>query len=372
MKLPHGPVQLAFDLEHAFVNTIPSQFATQQKALALLQSQHPGRPIILLNEGFYKATYALMSGAPGIRPAATICLGIIPVILSSIDCPPAGLGLPPDSSPEGRARNKAMLEGSKELFARPQARFAEVFKELGATRAPPPLMDAQYLLPDLYLQMCLPAVEWPRSDAPKHLKFTGGLPKVKRGVFTNPPSWWNEIVDNKTKKIVLVCQGSVVMDHTELIIPTMNALAKRDDILVVVALGRKGVTLPKGTVVPSNSRIADYVPFDEVLPHCSIFITNGGYGAFQHGLRNGTPLIIGGSTEDKPEVAARAAWAGVAVNLKTATPEESAIEEAVDEILGNERYKKRAMELEAEMASYDPMGIVSQAIDELAVGTYVV
>jgi UDP:flavonoid glycosyltransferase YjiC (YdhE family) len=96
------------------------------------------------------------------------------------------------------------------------------------------------------------------------------------------------------------------MNFSDLIIPTMTALAEREDILVVVALGKKGAALPAGTTIPANSRVTDFIPFDDLLPHCSLFITNGGYGAFQHAISNGTPLIVAGTTEDKPEVAARA------------------------------------------------------------------
>lgn len=182
------------------------------------------------------------------------------------------------------------------------------------------------------------------------------------------PAWWSDLT-NSGKKIVAVSQGSICQDHTDLSIPTMEAFKDREDILVVVALGRKGAALPEGTTVPSNARIAEFIPFDDLLPLCSVFITNGGYGAFQHSIANGTPIVVGGATEDKPEVAARAEWTGMGVNLKTSRPTPEAIKTAVDEILGNERYKKRALELEAEMAAFDPMSVVAKNIDELAAGT---
>ena len=214
-------------------------------------------------------------------------------------------------------------------------------------------------------------VEYPRSDAPPSIRFAGGLPKGKRDAFANPPTWWSEVADNNgKKKIVAVSQGSIAMNFSDLVIPTMEALKDREDILVVVALGRKGAALPERTNVPANARVADFIPFDELLPHCAAFISNGGYGAFQHAISNGTPLVVGGATEDKPEVAARAEWAGVAVNLRTAQPTVEALRTAVDEVISNPKYKKRALELEEEMARFDPMSIVAENIEELAAGKH--
>jgi UDP:flavonoid glycosyltransferase YjiC (YdhE family) len=355
-------------MEHVFINSIPSQHEAEQKALNLLHEQYPGRPVVALSECFFMGSLPILAGAPGIRPTASLAIGITPVTLSSIDCAPFGPGLLPHSSPEGRERNKAMNKAVQEgALGVPQARLVEVFKEIGAS-TPPFFLDACYYLPDRVLQMCSPSVEYPRSDAPPTIRFAGGLPKGRRDAMANPPSWWNEIIQNKAKKIVAVSQGSVAMNFSDLVIPTMTGLKDRDDIITVVALGRKGAVLPAGTNVPANVRVADFIPFDELLPHCAVFITNGGYGAFQHAISNGTPLIVGGMTEDKPEVAARAEWCGVGINLKTATPEPEVVHKAVKEIISNPKYKKRSVELEAEMASFDPVGVVAATIDELAAG----
>ena len=48
-----------------------------------------------------------------------------------------------------------------------------------------------------------------------------------------------------------------------------------------------------------------------LLPKTDVFLTNGGYGGVQLALRHGLPIVVTGGQEDKPEVAARVAWAGV-------------------------------------------------------------
>jgi len=240
---------------------------------------------------------------------------------------------------------------------------------LGITAKIPYFFDTPYLLADRFLQMCIPSVEYPRSDAPSTIRFTGGLPKRHRDPYTNAPGWWDtDILGNTTKKIVAVSQGTVQLDYADLIIPTLQALASHPDIIVVAALGSKGATLPEGTVIPENARVADYIPFDELLPHCAVFVTNGGYGAVQHAIANATPLVIAGETEDKPETAARAEWAGLAINLKTKNPSEEVVAKAVKNIINDTKFKKRALELQAEMKSYDPMKILLETIEELDAG----
>jgi UDP:flavonoid glycosyltransferase YjiC (YdhE family) len=166
--------------------------------------------------------------------------------------------------------------------------------------------------------------------------------------------------------MIFVCQGTVARDITQLAIPTMIALKERSDIIVVVALGKEGESLPADFSVPSNSRVVDYISYDDVLPYCDLFVTTGGYGSLQRALNNGTPLIMGATTEEKPESAARAEWAGVAVNLRTSCPSIEQLQQAVDEILSNKRYKTRALEIQAEIAASDPVGVIIDNIEELA------
>jgi UDP:flavonoid glycosyltransferase YjiC (YdhE family) len=220
--------------------------------------------------------------------------------------------------------------------------------------------------------MCAPSVEYERSDAPATLRFAGGYPTTKRTkIVWEVPAWWDEVVTNKRingKKIVFVCQGTVAMDFNQLVFPAMDALRHRSDIELVIALGRPGITLPSETSIPANCHVEDFIPYDSILPHVDVFITTGGYGSFQRALKSGTPLIMAGTTEEKPESAARAEWAGVAVNLRTTYPSVDQLTDAVDEVLGNESFKMRALKIQAEIAGYDPVGVIAQCLEELAEG----
>jgi len=251
------------------------------------------------------------------------------------------------------------------FFGKPKVVWKQICEELGATIIDAPLFDAAYLIQDRFIQMCTPSAEYPRSDAPDTIRFSGGLPKGSKEPMTEFPSFWKEVTAGD-KDVVFICQGTVALDHSDLIIPAMAALQHRPNTIVIIALGKKGLTLPEGTFVPANARVTDYLPFDELLPYCSVFVTNGGYGAFQHAISNGTPVVCGGSGEDKPEVSARVEWCGMGINLKTGKPTQEQILEAVDEVIKNPKYRTRAKELEAEMATFDPISVVANTIDELA------
>ncbi|KAH7384809.1 hypothetical protein BKA64DRAFT_681472 [Cadophora sp. MPI-SDFR-AT-0126] len=294
-------------------------------------------------------------------------IGVIPMTLSSIDLPPFGPGLPPDSSPEGRQRNVAMKKQVwEQFFSNVTKCWNDMMVEVGAEPGIEDALDATYLAPDRYIQMCVPSAEYPRSDAPDSIRFGGGLPKGSRDPMKDPPTWWSEVVDNKEKKdIIFVCQGTIALRYNELIIPTMEALKDRPNTLLIVALGKKGASLPADISIPANTRVIDFIPFDDLLPHCAAFVTNGGYGGFQHAISNGTPIITAGAGEDKPEVCARAEWSGMGFNLKTPTPTQEAILDAVDEVTSNSKYRTRAKEMEAEMGTFDPVDIIVNNIEEL-------
>ncbi|TGO40177.1 hypothetical protein BHYA_0041g00440 [Botrytis hyacinthi] len=363
-----GPAQMLFDMEHIFLNSMPSQFQSVQKALKLMTDKDPGRSIIIMQDIIFTGVFPLLMGAPGIKPTAVISLGITPIVLSSPDVPPMGSGLFPDSSPEGRERNQAMHAHMQNgPFLHITQLFHHQFEVCGAKNPGLFFLDAPYLLPDRVIQLCTRSVEYPRTDLPKTLVFSGGLPKGHRDVVnTTHPSWWDEVTTNASKKrIVFVSQGTVALNYGDLIIPTIKAFADHDNTIVIAALGVKGASLPDSVTIPKNAYVEDFIPFDDILPYCDVFITNGGYGGFQHGLSNGVPMVMGGDSEDKPENCARCEWIGVGVNLKTARPDAEFLRGEVEKVLADEKYKKKVEEIKKEMESMDPIGIIETQIKEL-------
>ncbi len=117
--------------------------------------------------------------------------------------------------------------------------------------------------------------------------------------------------------------------------------------------------------LPPNAYVAEYLPHDLLLPKVDVMVTNGGYGAVQRALATGVPLVVAGDTEDKPEVAARVAWSGAGIDLRTGVPTAKAVRHAVREVLGDDRYLRRARELEVSYAQRDGVAEIGALIDEV-------
>ena len=184
------------------------------------------------------------------------------------------------------------------------------------------------------------------------------LPARRDPDFT-PPGWWAELQDT-TKPVVYVTQGTVDNgDLTRFLGPSLAALADLD-VLAVATTGHRTADVP--FPVPGNARVAPFLPHGDLLPHVDLMITNGGFGGVQHALAHGIPLIIGGDTEDKPEVAARIAWAGAGINLRTATPTPQQIRQAVEKVLTNQSYRQTALGLAAKIADTTPLPATENAL----------
>ena len=126
-------------------------------------------------------------------------------------------------------------------------------------------------------------------------------------------------------------QGTIATNTAELLVPTLQALADEDLLVVATGAGVDTETLP------GNVRAATFIPFNELMPHIDVMVTNGGYGGVTIALSNGVPLVCAGTTEDKPEVGNRVAYAGVGINLKTSAPTSAQVRSAVLELLGARR-----------------------------------
>ncbi|KAK2627135.1 hypothetical protein QTJ16_003101 [Diplocarpon rosae] len=367
---PPGQYRLPYALRWIFASTIPDQHESIQGVLREIAEKDPDQKVIIIQEYTFWGTLPIMLGAQGLQPTAVITLGTTPFPLKSPETPPFGLGLSYDSSPSGIERNKEQYKYRDAAFLELTKAVGEILQNFGITPPNDLVQDLLVLLPDRYLQMCIPSLEYPRPDAPPGLRFVGSLPGGHRDTVEEKPPWWDDVVINASKKkIVAVSQGTATMMWEKLIMPTIVGLSDCNDLLVIAALGREGASLPDGFLIPVNARVGDFVPFDELLPYADAFVTNGGYGAFQHSVSHAVPLIVAGITADKPEVAARVEWAGVGINMKTESPSPQDIREAVERVLDNGQYKLRAKELKSEIESYDIFNIVDENIVELAART---
>ena len=100
---------------------------------------------------------------------------------------------------------------------------------------------------------------------------------------------------------------------------------------------------------PPNVLIARYLPQSLVFPRCDLVVTHGGSGTVRSAIRHGLPLVVVPIAADQPENARRCAALGVARVIAADERTPAAIRAVVWAILGDLRYRARAVALQAEM-----------------------
>ncbi|MBV8831962.1 MAG: glycosyltransferase family 1 protein [Acidobacteriaceae bacterium] len=343
-----GPPQLDHDFKHCFGQPIPDQYR------GILQIMEGTNIDLVLTDVTFMGTFPFLLGPREARPPVIAC-GISPMLLSSIDTSPFSL---PDSTPQGHLRNRQENEQFQAMFQSVQTYMNQILYDCGAPAMPRFFVDCWYTLPDLFLQFTAEAFEYPRSDMPANIRFAGPIRPRISGQFQRP-EWWREL--DGPRPVVLVTQGTIANeDLSQLIEPALAGLAGQD-MLTVVATGRRDASGISASI-PSNAIVEPFIPFNEIFPKVDVFVTNGGYGAVQQALSSGVPIVVAGTTEDKPFVAARVAWSGAGINLNTDRPSPEQVHNAVRDVLRRPEYRKRAKTLQANFARYDAFERITEAV----------
>jgi MGT family glycosyltransferase len=280
---------------------------------------------------------------------------------SSKDTAPIGLGLPPDSSPLGRIRNATLRFFLDNIALRNLRNYIDQTRDrVGLPKLNTSVLERVNKRPNLYLLGTVPSFEYPRSDMYEHTHFVGAFFSPPPEQF-DPPTWWDDLHSNRP--VIHITQGTVSNEPDDLLIPAIRALVN-EDVLVVVATGGRPVESINLDPLPENVRVERFIPYYFFLPYVDIMVTNGGFNGIQAALSNGIPLVVAGTTEEKFEVAAHIAWAGAGINLKTQTPSEAQIRNAVKTILRDPAYKRNAQRLQAEYKSYNGPQLAANLIEK--------
>lgn len=349
---------LKFDLRITFLNNLEGQAAD---LLAICDTYQPN--VFLFDLGFI--------GAVAVKhrfqlPIVLCNISALP--LSSPNTAPFGLGLPPSHSVLGQLRNRFLYWLLKSMVMDDlHDEFNARLMAIGLPALDCFFLDAAIHLPDLVLQLTTPLFEYPRPNLPDKLHFIGPVLPIFPLNY-NEPDWWPDL---KTERpVALVTQGTLATDPQQLILPAIKALANQD-MLVIVATGNRPVA--ELGELPPNVRAEPFIPYDRLLPHIDLLVTNGGYGTVQMALAQGVPMVAAGKTEDKAEICARIAWAGVGLNLKTNSPKEEQIQAAVLQVLNTPIYRQNAQLLRDEFTRYDApkraVALVEQLVADRQVTT---
>lgn len=176
-----GLTQLKYDMKRVFIDAAPDQLLDIRAILH-------GAPadIVIHDTTMLGALFHHEQGGP-----PSLCLGVVPLVLSSGDTAPFGLGLEPRASFLGRLRNR-FLNGLVEKVA-----FRDVQKHWNQTRARLDLPATGWWMNHVtratfYLQPTVPSFEYPRRELADNVRFIGMMP-AEHPTHVPRPDFWDEL-----------------------------------------------------------------------------------------------------------------------------------------------------------------------------------
>jgi UDP:flavonoid glycosyltransferase YjiC (YdhE family) len=342
-------------MQRIFVDAIPAQHHGMQQVLRDFPAE------IILGDDMLFGVLPMLLGPRSKRPPIVLC-GTSFLHWRRDDGAPHFAGLPPAATQEEREDYTAIYHEHDRLIYQPVSdSLNRTLQTFGVGPLSMTLFDSVVDLADAYLQLTVPSFEFPRAFPPS-VRFVGRPPIIPDQAPL--PPWAHEL--DGSRKVVLVTQGTLANHNFGLLVaPTLAALADEPDLLVVATAGGRPVDAIPGPI-PANARLAQYLPFEWILPKVDVFVTNGGYGSVNQALSFGIPLVTAGLTEDKADVNARVAWSGVGIDLATNEPTPEALRHAVRTVLDRPIYRRQASSMADEFNGIDTRAEILRIIGELA------
>lgn len=284
-----------------------------------------------------------------------VSVSLVPLTMPSRDLAPSGMALGPPTTWAGRVRDR-VLRAVVPVASAPIERAYRAARDELDLGPGLPFAEALYS-PQLVIATGSPSLEYPRSDLPETVHFVGRLEPESKPVA---PPLWVETLSDEPRPVVFVTQGTLDTDPHDLLLPTLEGLAQLAVRVIATTSGRR-----VGDRFPANARLVDFVDYRSVLPYASVAVTNGGWGGVLAMLESDVPLVVAGSMHDKPEIAARVAWAGVGIDLRTGYPSPARIAAAVRKVLRERSYRDRAALIGAELRSLGGATRAAEVIEQV-------
>jgi len=344
--------KLKFDLIHAFILRGPEYYADLKEIYSVFPFD-----VLVADCAF--------TGIPFVKEAMRIpvvAIGVLPLIETSKDLPPNGIGMTPSYTIMGKIKQAILRKiADRIIFKAPNKIMHRMLDEYAIPHCKENVFNMLLQKSDLLLQSGTPGFEYKRSDLSKHIHYIGPLLPCNANKYQ--VQWFDERL-NRYKRVVLVTQGTVEKNINKIIVPTLEAF-KDSNTLVVCTTGGSQTAALRKMYPHANIIIEDFIPFNDVMPYADVYITNGGYGGVMMGIENNIPLVVAGIHEGKNEICARIGYFNLGINLKTENPLPRQIRRAVDEVIANPVYKQNVHKLAGEFEQYDPAGLCASHIERL-------
>lgn len=331
--------KLNYDMEHFFINRGPEYF----EDITAIYQEFPF-DLFIADCAFTAIPFVYQK-----MQVPVINVGIIPLLATSKDLPPYGLGMLPSTSRIGKWKQQVLRWISSNILFKPSNKVLEkLCADHGLAYQGQNVFDYSLDSSTLMMQSATPGFEYERSDLDPKIHFVGPLLPVAKSTGNKP--WFDDRL-NRYEKVILLTQGTAEPDVTKLIKPTLEAF-KGSKILVVVTTGNADTTALRTQYNYDNIIIESFIPYAEIMPYADVYVTNGGYGGTLLGIQQEVPMVVAGVHEGKSEICARVGYFELGINLKTERPVPHQIKMAVETILNNPQYQKNVNTLANEFRSY--------------------
>ena len=161
--------------------------------------------------------------------------------------------------------------------------------------------------------------------------------------------------------LVLVSLSTSEQGQADLLQRCVDAVAQ----LPVRALVTTGASIDPASVnAGANTRVARYVPHDEILTSASLVITHAGLGTTMAALGRGVPLLCTPMGRDQFFNAEQVQALGAGRMLMPGSSSE-AIAQAATDILGDDRFKAGAKQMAVTIGGYGGAAAAATALESL-------
>src|SRR5450759_5005864 len=327
-----GPALIRFDFEQVFLSNLEAYFEDVQEVDRDFSFD------VLVAECAWMAARLVKD----VMGKQVIGIGPGTLLATSPDVPPNFVGLRPARTSAGRLVHRAM---------------DAVMAKHGLQPIIGSVFDEFYSYHDVLFQNGVPGFEYPRRRNLPKVRFVGLLKPYSTRSAAMPPQL-TSIGDER--RVVLISQGTIDNhEPSKLIVPALEGLLS-SGALLIVGTGHKNTEELRRRFPQENVVIEDYIDFEAVLERADVFVCNGGHGSVLLSLSKGVPVVGAGVREGKNDINARVEHFGVGINLHTETPTASQVERAVERVLNDQSFRRRAQELRDELARYRPLEIIDE------------
>jgi len=341
------------------VGTVAAQVADQSGILA------DWRPDLVLTDAFMWGPVLILREK---QDASVVVFSFFAgCMIPGSGAPPHGFGLPRPRNWLTRALTRAA--GTIALRATKRVRLAanQVRREHGLEPLPSTYFEWVGQMP-LHLVASSPEYDYERRDLPASVHYVG--PCVYDPPSASEGQSWDETL-TPARPVVYVTEGTCQVRRPLLLRAAAEGLGGLP-LQVVMTTGRQRDpgSLELGPLA-SNMIVESWVVQSELLPKCSVVVTNGGSGTVRAALARGVPLVVVPMEWDQLENAQRVVEAGAGLRISPRRCNAKRLRAAVESVLTKPSFAENARRIAASFSRYDQGHDAARLLESVHARRYV-